>query len=112
MGAQSTLFGPLKYGILPEQLELAELTGGNGMIQMGTYISILLGTMLGGVLIAVSGYGPYLITIVVLLFAYSGWFASRHIARGTAANPVSSSIPISCAAPSCCSVTASATAYC
>jgi len=87
MGAQSTLFGPLKYGILPEQLDLAELTGGNGMIQMGTYISILGGTMLGGVLIAVSGQGPYLITIAVLLFACSGWFASRYIPQGSPADP-------------------------
>lgn len=86
MGAQSTLFGPLKYGILPEQLQLAELTGGNGMIQMGTYVSILLGTMLGGVLIAISGYGPYLITVAVLLFAFSGWYASRHIPMGQAAD--------------------------
>ena len=86
MGAQSTLFGPLKYGILPEQLELAELTGGNGMVQMGTYVSILLGTMLGGVLIAISGYGVYLITVAVLLFAFSGWYASRHIPMGTAAD--------------------------
>lgn len=87
MGAQSSLFGPLKYGILPEQLELAELTGGNGMVQMGTYIAILGGTMIGGVLIAVSGYGPYLITVTVLLFAVVGWLASRRIPAGVAADP-------------------------
>lgn len=87
MGAQSTFFGPLKYGILPEQLALSELTGGNGMVQMGTYISILLGTILGGVLIAVSGYGPWLIALAVLLFAVSGWYASRHIPAVGAAAP-------------------------
>lgn len=87
MGAQSTFFGPLKYGILPQQLELAELTGGNGMVQMGTYISILLGTILGGVLIAVSGYGPWLVTAAVLLFALTGWVASRYIPAVGAAAP-------------------------
>jgi len=87
MGAQSSLFGPLKYGILPEQLSLAELTGGNGLIQMGTYIAILGGTIIGGVVIAIGGYGPYLITITVLLFALIGWLASRYIPDGKPAAP-------------------------
>lgn len=87
MGAQSALFGPLKYGILPQLVGLSELTGANGMVQMGTYISILLGTILGGVLIAVSGYGVFLVAIVVLLFALSGWYASRFIPRVGAAEP-------------------------
>lgn len=87
MGAQSTLFGPLKYGILPQLVDLPELTGANGMVQMGTYISILLGTIIGGVLIAVSGYGPWLITVAVLLFALSGWYSSRFIPDVGAADP-------------------------
>lgn len=86
-GAQSTLFGPLKYGILPQLIDLSELTGGNGMVQMGTYISILLGTMLGGVLIAISGYGAFLITVTVLLVALAGWYASRFIPAVGAADP-------------------------
>lgn len=87
MGTQSTLFGPLKYGILPQLISLSELTGGNGMVQMGTYISILLGTILGGVLIAVSGYGIFLVTIAVLLLALAGWYSSRFIPTVGAADP-------------------------
>jgi len=79
MGAQSTLFGPLKYSILPQHLQEAELTGGNGMIQMGTYLAILLGTMLGGVLIAVKPEGPYYASLVVITVACCGWLASRFI---------------------------------
>ncbi|NIQ13316.1 MAG: acyl-[ACP]--phospholipid O-acyltransferase, partial [Candidatus Dadabacteria bacterium] len=45
MGTQSTLFGPLKYGILPQHLDESELIGGNGMIQMATYVAILVGTI-------------------------------------------------------------------
>ena len=87
MGAQSSLFGPLKYGILPEHLSLAELTGGNGLVQMGTYIAILGGTIIGGVVIAINGHGPYLITLVVLCFALVGWLVSRYIPAGKPADP-------------------------
>src|SRR3546814_2538952 len=47
-GVQSTLFGPVKYSILPAVLQPRELTGGNGLVEMGTSISILLGMILGG----------------------------------------------------------------
>ena len=49
-GAQSTFFGPLKFSLLPQQLHPAELVGGNAMIEMGTFVAILLGTIVGGVL--------------------------------------------------------------
>ena len=52
MGAQSTLFGPAKYSILPQHLKPEELVGGNAWIEMATNLAILLGTLLGGVLIA------------------------------------------------------------
>jgi hypothetical protein len=87
MGAQSTLFGPLKYGILPQHLDETELTGGNGMIQMGTYLAILLGTILGGVLIAVKGAGVWLISVTVLAVAALGYAASRLIPRATPPDP-------------------------
>src|SRR5471030_1655921 len=57
MGMHSTLFGPVKYAYLPQHLEEAELTGGNGMVEMGTFVSILLGTILGGTLAAIPGAG-------------------------------------------------------
>src|SRR5258706_14568200 len=50
MGLHSTLFGPVKYAYLPQHLSSAELTGGNGLVEMGTFVAILLGTMAGGIL--------------------------------------------------------------
>ena len=47
MGTHSTFFGPLKYGVLPQHLAANELTGGNGLIQMGTYVAILVGSVVG-----------------------------------------------------------------
>ena len=51
MGLHSTLFGPVKYAYLPQHLHESELVGGNGIVEMGTFVAILLGTILGGVLI-------------------------------------------------------------
>ncbi|MEE9552525.1 MAG: MFS transporter [Gammaproteobacteria bacterium] len=79
MGMQSSLFGPLKYGILPQHLDESELTGGNGMIQMGTYLAILLGTILGGVLISIKPEGTYYVSLIVISVALCGWWASRYI---------------------------------
>ena len=87
MGAQSALFGPLKYGILPQHLQTEELTGGNGVIQMGTYLAILLGTMLGGVLIAIKSTGPLLVSGTVIGVAILGWYASCSIPRAAAPDP-------------------------
>ena len=53
MGLHSTLFGPVKYAYLPAKLNEHELTGGNGMVEMGTFVSILLGNVAGGILIAI-----------------------------------------------------------
>ena len=52
LGLHSTLFGPVKYAYLPQHLNERELTGGNGMIEMGTFVAILLGNVVGGILIA------------------------------------------------------------
>ncbi|MEX2354078.1 MAG: MFS transporter, partial [Gammaproteobacteria bacterium] len=86
MGVQSTFFGPLKYGIVPQHLEFHELTGGNGLIQMGTFLAILGGTIIGGVLIAIKGLGVFLVSIMVVVIAISGWFASRHIPSASPAD--------------------------
>lgn len=87
MGTQSTFFGPVKYSILPQHLEEEELVGGNGLVEMGTFVAILLGTMAGGLLIAVDGIGPYLTGATVVLFAGLGWFASRFIPPAPANDP-------------------------
>jgi len=85
MGSQSTLFGPVKYGYLPEKLNSHELMGGNGLIESSTFISILLGTILGGVLIAMDSFIP--ISIAVVTFAVSGYLSSRNIPLCEAAEP-------------------------
>ena len=59
MGLHSTLFGPVKYAYLPQHLHETELTGGNGMVEMGTFVAILLGTILGGVLVGIPEIGPH-----------------------------------------------------
>lgn len=87
MGFQSTLFGPLKYGILPQHLSEAELVGGNGMIEMGTFLAILLGTMLGGILIGLGDTGVLLVAVTVVGLATLGYLASRGIPRAEPVAP-------------------------
>lgn len=80
-GAHSTLFGPIKYSILPQHLKTNELVGGNGLVEMGTYAAILLGTILGGILISIPHYGRLLTCLAVFLIALAGWLFSRQIPR-------------------------------
>jgi MFS family permease len=79
MGLHSTLFGPVKYAYLPQHLHTAELTGGNGMVEMGTFVGILLGEVLGAVLVVQKPWGLELIAGSTLAFALIGWVASRAI---------------------------------
>ncbi len=58
MGLHSTLFGPVKFAYLPQHLGEREITGGNGMVEMGTFVAILLGNVAGGLLIGLPGVGP------------------------------------------------------
>ena len=60
MGLHSTLFGPVKFAYLPQHLSERELTGGNGMVEMGTFVAILLGSLAGGLLVAMPGVGAAL----------------------------------------------------
>ena len=86
MGAQSALFGPLKYAILPQLLSASELTSGNGLVQMGTFLAILMGTMLGGFVVAVEETGTTLTSLIVIALAIVGWLASRGIPRAEPAD--------------------------
>ncbi len=86
LGTQATLFGPVKYGILPQHLKDYELVGGNGLVEMGTFLAILLGTMLGGWLIALDG-GKHWVSGAVILIAVLGYAASRFIPLAPAAAP-------------------------
>jgi 1-acyl-sn-glycerol-3-phosphate acyltransferase len=86
MGAQSAVFGPVKYSILPQHLQEQELVGGNAWVEAATFLAILLGTMLGGWLMTRDG-GAGMVSITVLLVAVLGYFASRWIPPAAAAAP-------------------------
>jgi 1-acyl-sn-glycerol-3-phosphate acyltransferase len=79
MGVHSTLFGPIKYAILPQTLRPDELTGGNGMVEMGTFVAILLGTIAGGVLVAIEPHGPLIASATAIAIALAGYVVSRAI---------------------------------
>lgn len=86
MGAQSTLFGPAKYSILPQHLKPEELVGGNAWIEMATNLAILLGTMLGTILIA-RHQGSHWVAGTVVLLAVLGYLSSRLIPIAPPAAP-------------------------
>jgi 1-acyl-sn-glycerol-3-phosphate acyltransferase len=87
MGVHSTVFGPVKYAILPQHLRIEELVGGNGLVEMGTFVAILIGTIAGGVLVAIPGYGPVLAGFTAIAVAIAGWFVSREIPLTPAVAP-------------------------
>ena len=87
MGLQSAIFGPIKYSILPELLSDDELVKGNALVASGTFISILLGTVLGGTLIAMGEKGLYLAAASVILFAVAGAFFAFNVQDLKPANP-------------------------
>ena len=78
LGVQSTFFGPLKYSILPQHLDSRELVGGNAMVQMGTFVAILLGTIAGGIIGGWEGVSIMLFVFVVAV-AVVGYLACRWI---------------------------------
>ncbi|HYS84569.1 MAG TPA: MFS transporter, partial [Bradyrhizobium sp.] len=85
MGCHSTLFGPAKYSILPQHLAPADLVGGNALVEAGTFVAILLGTLLGGILIA--RHGAAVTTAAGLTVATCGYLASRGIPPAPAPDP-------------------------
>ncbi|HTA66588.1 MAG TPA: MFS transporter [Xanthomonadaceae bacterium] len=87
MGMHSTVFGPIKYSILPQMLHPQELIGGNGLVETGTAMAILFGMMLGGGLMLAPGLGPALASIAVIAIALIGYAASRAIPPAPATNP-------------------------
>ncbi|WP_297363496.1 MFS transporter [Thauera sp.] len=86
MGAQSALFGPVKYAIIPQQLADGELMGGNALVEAATFVAILAGTLLGGLLVAGAG-GPERVSVAVIALALLGWAASVRIPPAAAADP-------------------------
>lgn len=85
MGSQSSLFGPVKYGYLPQHLEREELIGGNALIESSTFLSILIGTILGGILIAMDSITP--ITVAILCIAVAGYLSASFIPKTPASSP-------------------------
>ena len=85
MGLHSTVFGPVKYAYLPQHLKQEEIVGGNGLVEMGTFLAILVGTLLGGYLIAEGSAAPVAVTVVAL--AALGYLASRWVPHSPAAAP-------------------------
>ena len=80
MGAHSTLFGPIKYAILPQALRDNELVGGNALVETATQLAILFGMMAGGALMSVGGAnGPLFASGAVLCVAVIGYLMSRAI---------------------------------
>src|SRR6478752_221963 len=75
MGVHSTFFGPIKYSILPQHLQKDEVLGGTGLVEAGTYIAILLGTILAGVLAA----KPQVAAGATILFAALGFLTGRQV---------------------------------
>ena len=86
MGTQSALFGPVKYSILPQHLEEQELVGGNALVEMGTFLAILAGTIGAGIIMASSDYA-HIVAACVVLVAVCGYLASRAIPAASAAMP-------------------------
>jgi 1-acyl-sn-glycerol-3-phosphate acyltransferase len=87
MGVHSTLFGPVKYAYLPQHLKPEELVGGNGVIEMGTFVGILLGEVAGALLVAHKPFGIELVAGASLLMALLGLAASWRIPSSPAPAP-------------------------
>ena len=87
LGLHSTLFGPVKYAYLPQQLDERELTGGNGMVEMGTFVAILLGNVAGGLLIATPQVGAQHVALACLALALLGRLTAQAIPPCPATDP-------------------------
>jgi len=87
MGIHSTLFGPVKFAYLPQALSERELTGGNGMVEMGTFVAILLGNIVGGLIIATPQVGPDYVAMACVALALAGRVVAQFIPLAPATDP-------------------------
>jgi len=87
MAAQSSLFSPSKYGILPEMLDESEISQGNGQVALFTFVAIILGSSLGGRLKDIFSPGLWRVSIVLAAISVVGLLASLYIRKGVAAKP-------------------------
>ncbi len=79
LGTQSALFGPAKYSTLPQLVDDTELLGGNGLVEMGTFMAILLGTLYSGIIIQFHNIGVRVIATSCFIIAIAGYLCSRKI---------------------------------
>ncbi len=86
MGCHSAFFGPAKYAVLPQVLQEKELVGGNGLLEMGTFLAILLGTLAAGVLVSLTT-DPFVLSATLTGVAVAGLLASAAIPRLPAPAP-------------------------
>ncbi len=86
LGCHSTLFGPVKYALLPQHLHEDELVGGNALVEAGTFVAILLGTLVGG-LLAAADHGDLWIAGGGLVVAVAGYLTSRGVPPAPAPEP-------------------------
>jgi 1-acyl-sn-glycerol-3-phosphate acyltransferase len=86
MGLQSTFYGPVKYAYLPQVLDERELTGGNGMVEMGTFVAILLGNLAGGLLVDLPG-GALWVALACLALGVGGRVTAQFVPPAPAADP-------------------------
>lgn len=84
MGMHSTIFGPVKYAYLPQHLKQTELIGGNGMVEMGSFVAILLGQILGAWL-TIQSQHEIITSLTILLIAVMGYATSRGVPNSPAA---------------------------
>ncbi len=87
MGLHSTLFGPVKYAYLPQHLNERELTGGNGMVEMGTFVAILLGQVAGGLLIAMPEIGRHYVAFACIGMALLGRLSAQFVPTSPSTDP-------------------------
>lgn len=86
MGMHSTIFGPVKYAYLPQHLKEHELIGGNGMVEMGSFVAILLGQVLGASLATIAHHELFT-SIAIITIGFWGYFSSQGIPDSPAADP-------------------------
>jgi acyl-[acyl-carrier-protein]-phospholipid O-acyltransferase/long-chain-fatty-acid--[acyl-carrier-protein] ligase len=87
LGTQSAFFGPLKFSIIPESLEKEELIGGNALIESGTFLAILLGTITGGLLMSTGEYAPFYLAFCCFILSVFGWYSSTFIPQTEVSDP-------------------------
>jgi acyl-[acyl-carrier-protein]-phospholipid O-acyltransferase/long-chain-fatty-acid--[acyl-carrier-protein] ligase len=87
MGVHSAIFGPSKYGLLPELLPEKKLSWGNGILEFGTFIAIIIGTVAGGLFCKTFSAQPAWSGVILIALALIGLTTGQHITKVPAADP-------------------------